>query len=160
DGAPAGARCYASDASHFSVARSAKVIGVRADHVVAIPTTGRGRMEARALADQVGRDRRAGLHPFAVTATVGTTRTGAIDAVRELGAVCERERLWLHVDACYGGAAALLPELASHFLGVERADSIAVDPHKWFFIPVTAALLLTKEGGFPHQVFDAAGSSY
>lgn len=160
DGIQAGARCYASDASHFSVARSAKVAGVRAADVVSIPTVGRGTMDARALGDQITRDRRAGHQPFAVVATVGTTGTGAIDPVSEIAELCAREKVWLHVDACYGGGLALLPELEPHLSGVEKADSIAVDPHKWFFIPVTAGLLLIQDPKFAHDLFDTGSGSY
>ena len=102
-------------------------------------------MIPEALAERIQQDRRDGAIPVAAIATAGTTGTGAIDPLAEIAAICSREQVWFHVDACYGGAAILSESLRSRLDGIECADSIAVDPHKWFFIPVTAALLLTRE---------------
>jgi len=135
---------YTSEVSHFSVARSARAIGIGDRNIVAIPALGRGVMDAGALAEQIQRDRAAGKCPFVVAATMGTTGTGVLDPLAAIAEVCARERLWLHVDACYGGAALLLDEWKPRFAGIERADSIAVDPHKWFYMPMTAALVLTR----------------
>lgn len=157
---PARPVLYASEVSHFSVARSAFVAGLPASSVVAIPTTGRGALDVGALEQQVARDRRDGKQPFCVVATAGTTGTGAIDPLDAVAALCQRGGLWFHVDACYGGAALLLPELASRFRGIERADSLAVDPHKWFFIPLTAALLLTRHRDLEEKSFETAAASY
>jgi aromatic-L-amino-acid decarboxylase len=151
---------YTSQAAHFSVLRSAVTLGLGHDGVVAVPGTGRGELDVTALAERVDRDRREGGAPFAVVATAGTTGTGAIDPLASIAELCEREGLWLHVDACYGGAAVLLDELRARFDGIERADSIAVDPHKWFFIPITAALLLTRDAGLERDTFAVGDTSY
>src|SRR5206468_1174743 len=104
--------------------------------------------------------RRAGKTPLAAVATAGTTGTGAVDPIAAVADLCAAENVWLHVDGCYGGAAALVPELHGLLAGVGRAQSIAVDPHKWFFIPVTAALLLVAEPGLAARCFDTAHGSY
>jgi aromatic-L-amino-acid decarboxylase len=155
-----GLRVYASDAAHFSVARSAAVAGLGAEDVVLLPTAGRGELDLGVLAETIRRDRRDGKRPLAVVATLGTTGTGAVDCIAEAAELCETEGVWLHIDACYGGAVALLPELRGLVAGAGRAQSIAVDPHKWFFIPVTAALLLVREAGLAARCFDTAQGSY
>jgi aromatic-L-amino-acid decarboxylase len=128
--------------------------------VVTLDGSGRGEIDVGALEQRIDRDRRDGGLPFAVVATAGTTGTGAIDPLAPLADLCERQGLWLHVDACYGGAAVLLEELQARFDGIERADSIAVDPHKWFFIPVTAALLLTRDVVHERDTFAVGDTSY
>ena len=155
-----GLRVYTSDAAHFSVSRTAFVAGIAADDVVSLPTIGRGDLDVQWLADAVRRDRHDGRMPLAVVATAGTTGTGAVDPIGAVADFCAAEGLWLHVDACYGGAIALVPELRDLLAGIERADSIAVDPHKWFFVPVTAALLLVREAGLSARCFDTAHGSY
>jgi aromatic-L-amino-acid decarboxylase len=108
----------------------------------------------------VREDRERGRQPFVVVANLGTTGTGAIDPLAEVADICRREALWLHVDACYGGAALLLSELRERFAGIERADSVAIDPHKWFFVPIAAGLLLTAQPHWGERAFAAAASSY
>jgi aromatic-L-amino-acid/L-tryptophan decarboxylase len=153
-------RIYTSEAAHFSVARSAFICGIPHSCVVAIPTRGRGEMIPESLAEHIHRDRGEGAVPVAVVATAGTTGTGAIDPLNVIADVCAREELWYHIDACYGGAAILSDQLRSRLSGIERADSIAVDPHKWFFIPVTAALLLTRGNQEARQAFATQAGSY
>jgi aromatic-L-amino-acid decarboxylase len=155
-----GLRVYTSDAAHFSVARSAYVAGVGEEDVVSLPAVGRGGLDVRLLAETIRRDRRDGKTPLAVVATAGTTGTGAVDPIAEVAGLCASEDVWLHVDGCYGGAVALVPELRHLLAGAGRAQSIAVDPHKWFFIPVTAALLLVREAGLAARCFDTAQGSY
>jgi aromatic-L-amino-acid decarboxylase len=155
-----GLRIYTSEAAHFSVARSALVVGIGEEDIVSLPTSGRGELAVGLLAETVRRDWREGKTPLAVVATAGTTGTGAIDPIAEIADLCTAENLWLHIDACYGGAIALVPELRNLLAGAERAQSIAVDPHKWFFIPVTAALLLVREAGLAARFFDTAHGSY
>src|SRR5205814_9948737 len=93
------------------------------------------RMHADGLRDAIVEDRRAGLLPIAVVATVGTTSTTSVDPVPAIAEICQRERLWLHVDAAYAGIAALLPSHARILDGADRADSFVVNPHKWLFTP-------------------------
>jgi aromatic-L-amino-acid decarboxylase len=155
-----GLRIYTSTAAHFSVARSAFVAGIDENDIVLLPTSGRGELDADLLADTIRRDRRDGKMPLAVVATIGTTGTGAVDPISRIADLCASENVWLHIDACYGGAIALLPEMRELLSGINRAQSIAVDPHKWFFIPVTAALLLVREAGLAAKVFDTSHGSY
>ena len=158
--AQSGLRLYTSEAAHFSVTRAAAVAGIAAEDVVSMPVSGRGVMDVNALAERLRCDRDQGKRPFAVVATAGTTGTGAIDPLAEIASLCRDERIWLHVDACYGGAAMLLEPMRARFAGIEQADSIAIDPHKWFFIPVTAALLLTAHADVARRAFTTAGGSY
>ena len=151
-GAP---RLYVSDVGHFCNARAAEVIGVGRSGVVRVPSRGRGAIDVEELEGRIERDRLAGDLPFAVVASAGTTGTGALDDLGALADLCARRRLWLHVDACYGGGALLLRPPPPELEGIGRADSIAVDPHKWFFIPMTAGLLLTRHPGVAVEAFDA-----
>ena len=161
-GGPAlpGLRLYTSEAAHFSVARTAIVAGIAEDDVISIPVSGRGMMDTGALRLRIQQDRAQGKKPFCVVGTAGTTGTGAIDPLREVSALCREEKIWLHVDACYGGAAILLESMKARMTGIELADSIAIDPHKWFFIPVTAALLLTVHGDLARKAFATTAGSY
>jgi len=101
-------------------------------------------MNPAALADAIAADRAAGILPIAVVATVGTTSTTSIDPVPAIADVCEREGLWLHVDAAYGGVAAMLPSHAHVLAGAGRADSLVVNPHKWLFTPVDLSALYCR----------------
>jgi len=159
--APApGLRIYTSEAAHFSVARTAIVAGIGEDDIVSLPTAGRGELVVELLAKAVRRDRRDRKTPLAVVATAGTTGTGAVDPLADIVEICQTENLWMHIDGCYGGALALLPEWRDCLSAAGRAQSIAVDPQKWFFIPVTAALLLCREAGLAARIFDTAQGSY
>jgi len=149
---------YTSSATHFSGARAGTVAGIGRDGVRFVPTRGRGEMSVEALRTMIREDRAAGRLPFAILATAGTTGTGAFDPIEQLADLAEEESLWLHVDACYGGAAALLDDLRHRFRGVERAQSIAVDPHKWFFMPMSCSLLLTRDHLGAGNPFDVRGS--
>jgi aromatic-L-amino-acid/L-tryptophan decarboxylase len=153
-------RIYASEATHFTVARAAKEIGVGERNVVCVPGVGRGSIDEESLEEHIRADRRKGNLPFAVVATIGTTGTGAVDPVRAIGEICQKEKLWLHVDACYGGAARLVPELRYLFEGIERADSISIDAHKWFFVPISAGLLLTCHRDLECRIFGLSSGSY
>jgi glutamate/tyrosine decarboxylase-like PLP-dependent enzyme len=153
-------RIYASEATHFTVARAAKEIGVGERNVVCAPCLGRGSIDVQGLEEQIRVDRRKGNLPFAVVATIGTTGTGAVDPVGPIAELCEKEKLWLHVDACYGGAARLVPALESLFGGIEAADSISIDAHKWFFVPISAGLLLTRHRDLECRVFGLDSGSY
>ena len=135
------------------MARTAHVLGIGEDNVVAIPTLGRGTIDTSALAAHIASDRKNGATPFAVVATIGTTGTGAIDDVQAVAEICRKEELWLHVDACYGGAAALLEERRRDFEDLAAADSVAVDPHKWFFLPIAAGMVLTRHPNIEHETF-------
>ena len=137
-------RMYASEEAHSSVEKAGIVLGLGQDGCRKIPTDGDLRLDVEALHRAIVEDRAAGLTPFAVTATVGTTSTTSIDPVPAIAEVCAREGLWLHVDAAYGGSAALAPEMRHVLAGVERADSLVVNPHKWMFVPLDLSALFTR----------------
>jgi len=128
-------RVYCSDQTHSSIDKAVITIGLGHESLRKIPSDDRYQMRADALAAAIGEDRAAGVQPLAVVATVGTTSTTSIDPVPAIAELCARERLWLHVDAAYGGVAAMLPSHAHVLAGVDRADSVVVNPHKWLFTP-------------------------
>ena len=127
---------YCSDQTHSSIDKAMIAIGLGHESLRRIPTDDAFKMRIDALEDQIARDRADGVRPIAVVATVGTTSTTSIDPVAAIADVCERERMWLHVDAAYGGVAAMLPSHRQVLAGADRADSIVVNPHKWLFTPV------------------------
>jgi aromatic-L-amino-acid decarboxylase len=149
---------YQSDVTHFCNDRAVLVMGIGKKGLIRIPSNGRGTIDVDHLVQRIESDRKAGKLPFAVVANGGTTGTGAIDDVDALADVCQQQGLWLHVDACYGGGALLLEPSLPEFRGIERADSVAIDPHKWFFIPMTAGLLLTRHPDLEIDAFDIAAS--
>ncbi len=137
-------RLYCSEEAHSSIEKAAIVTGAGTEGVRRIPVDDAWRMIPGELARAIREDREAGWLPFCVVATLGTTSSTSVDPVAEIAAICGREGLWLHVDAAYAGAAALLPEKRPLFAGWERADSIVVNPHKWMFTPFDASLLLWR----------------
>lgn len=137
-------RLYTSSEAHSSVEKAALTLGLGHAGVRKIPMDDGLRMDPAALARAVAEDREAGWIPMAVSATVGTTGTNAVDPVAALADVCEREKIWLHVDAAYGGALALLPEFAWIMEGCDRADSFVMNPHKWLFVPIDCSALYTR----------------
>ncbi|MFI1437765.1 lysine decarboxylase DesA [Streptomyces fructofermentans] len=138
-------RIFASEVSHFSVRKSAKLLGLSADSVVSIPVGQDKRMQTVALAHELERCRRDGLVPMAVVATAGTTDFGSIDPLPEIAELCEQFGTWMHVDAAYG--CGLLASLRNRdrIDGIERADSVTVDYHKSFFQPVSSSALLVRD---------------
>ena len=137
-------RYYASEEAHSSVEKAGIVLGAGRDGCVRVPTDGEYRMDVDALTDAIRADRAAGRVPFAVVATAGTTSTTSVDPVPDIARVCAAEGLWLHVDAAYAGAAAVVPELRWVLAGCEDADSIVVNPHKWLFTPIDCSVLWTR----------------
>ena len=128
-------RVYCSDQTHSSIDKAVIAIGLGHESLRKIPTDDRFCMRTDALRAAIAEDRAAGIRPIAIVPTVGTTSTTSIDPVAEVADICERERLWMHVDAAYGGVAAMLPSHAHILHGAERADSLVVNPHKWLFTP-------------------------
>ncbi|MGE5243631.1 MAG: pyridoxal phosphate-dependent decarboxylase family protein [Betaproteobacteria bacterium] len=128
-------RVYCSEQTHSSIDKSVIAIGLGHESLRKVPVDDAFRMRVDALAAAVAEDRAAGLLPIAVVATVGTTSTTSVDPVAAIADICAREKLWLHVDAAYGGVAAMLPEHRYVLDGAERADSFVVNPHKWLFTP-------------------------
>jgi aromatic-L-amino-acid decarboxylase len=128
-------RVYCSDQTHSSIDKAVIAIGLGHESLRKIPSDDNFSMRIDALRAAIKEDRAAGLLPIAVVATVGTTSTTSIDPVPQVAEICERERLWMHVDAAYGGVAAMLPSHAHVLAGAARADSLVVNPHKWLFTP-------------------------
>ncbi|MDT0446520.1 pyridoxal phosphate-dependent decarboxylase family protein [Streptomyces johnsoniae] len=139
------ARLYCSSQAHPSIARAAHIIGLRRDQVVALTPGPGGGLDPRAVRARATADLAAALRPFAVVATVGTTGTGAVDPLPELAVVCREFRLWLHADGAHGAAAALTARGRSACRGLETADSLTIDPHKWLFQPYEAGCLLVRD---------------
>jgi glutamate/tyrosine decarboxylase-like PLP-dependent enzyme len=137
---------YVTEQRHGSVDRAAKVIGLRPDQVRPVPADAGFRLLPDALAEAVRRDRLAGRLPWAAVANAGATNTGAVDPLELLARVCRSERLWYHVDAAYGWPAALSPTEGRALAGIGQADSVTLDPHKWFAQPFEAGCLLMRDG--------------
>jgi aromatic-L-amino-acid decarboxylase len=143
--AGAGMAIYATTETHVVTDRAADMLGLGTGAVRRLAVDGDLRMRPQALLEQVRADRRAGLRPMAVVATAGTTSTGAIDPLEQIAEICEQERLWLHVDAAYGGPAVLADDLRPLLAGIERADSIAFDPHKWLYIAQSCGCVIARD---------------
>jgi glutamate/tyrosine decarboxylase-like PLP-dependent enzyme len=140
---------YCSDQTHSSITRGVRAMG--ADHLRVLPTGDDLKLRPDALRDAIAADRAAGIEPRVVVATAGTTNTGAIDPLNELADLCAAEGLWLHVDGAYGAPVALTVAGRAQLAGLERADSIVADPHKWLFQPYDiACLFVTRPGALEH----------
>jgi aromatic-L-amino-acid decarboxylase len=137
-------RVYLSDQAHSSVDKGAITLGLGHENCVRIPTDAAFRMRPDALKEAIALDRAAGRLPLAVVATVGTTSTASVDPVAAIADICAESGAWLHVDASYAGTAAVVPEHRSIFDGVDRADSLVVNPHKWMFTPVDISAMYTR----------------
>jgi aromatic-L-amino-acid decarboxylase len=129
------------------------VLGLGEGNVVRLPTDEAFRLNVAELRAAVRDDRRRGRHPLAVVATVGTTSSASVDPIREIADVCAAERMWLHVDAAYGGAMGVLPEGRHLMEGVALADSVVVNPHKWMFVPLDFSALYTRRPDALRTVF-------
>jgi aromatic-L-amino-acid decarboxylase len=129
------------------------IIGLRPEQVRHLPTGSDGRLDLRTLAEAVAEDRRAGRLPWAVVANAGSTNTGGVDPLAGLADFCQRECLWLHGDAAYGWPAVLTAQGKALLAGIERADSITLDPHKWFGQTFDAGCVLVREGRLLGETF-------
>jgi glutamate/tyrosine decarboxylase-like PLP-dependent enzyme len=136
---------YLTDQAHSSVIRAAWMAGLSRAHVRVLPSDGEFRMDPTELAAAIAADRADGLIPMAVVASAATTNTGAVDPLGAIADVCARERVWFHVDAAYGGFAILTQYGARQFAGIERADSVTLDPHKWLFVPFECGGLIVRD---------------
>jgi aromatic-L-amino-acid/L-tryptophan decarboxylase len=144
---------YMSDQAHSSLARTARAMGLRSEQVRVLPADDRWRLSPETVVAAVRADRRTGLIPFALCASAGSTNTGAVDPLDGLADVCAGEGLWLHVDAAYGGFAALTAKGRSVLAGIDRADSVTLDPHKWLFQPMECGSVLIRDGARLERTF-------
>ena len=142
---PERASVYMSNQSHSALVRAARIIGVRPECIRMIPTDGHFRMDMDALVETVAEDRAAGLSPIAVCANAGAASSGAVDPLEAMADYCETQDIWLHVDAAHGGFAIVTEEGKRLLRGIERADSISLDAHKWFFQPYEVGGLMVKD---------------
>ncbi len=147
---------YVSTEAHHSFLKAARLSGLGTEAVREVRVDSSLRMSPGDLAAQIEKDREAGCSPFLVVATVGSTGAGAIDPVDELAQVADEAGLWLHVDAAWGGGAALVPELRPVLAGTARADSITFDAHKWLSVPMGAGIYLTRHPGILERTFRVA----
>jgi glutamate/tyrosine decarboxylase-like PLP-dependent enzyme len=147
---------YVSPESHHSFLKAARLTGLGTSAVREVPTNGDFVMDPEALRAAVRRDRAEGRLPFFVAATLGTTGAGLIDPIAAIAGVGRDEHLWVHADAAWGGAVALVPELRAHLEGIELADSITVDAHKWLSVPMAAGMFFTRHRSLLETTFAVA----
>ena len=142
---PDRASVYMSDQSHSAFVRAARIIGVRPEYIRFIPTDQHFRLDMDALAETVAEDRSVGISPIAVCANAGSSSSGAVDPMESMADYCEAQEIWFHVDAAHGGFAIVTEEGKRLLRGIERADSIVLDAHKWFFQPYEVGGLMVKD---------------
>src|SRR5947207_7368726 len=146
-------RVYCSEHAHSSIDKAALALGFGARGIVHIASDEQFRMRPDALEGAIARDRAEGALPCFVVATTGTTSTGAVDPVRAVGEIARREKIWLHVDSAYAGSATICPEFRWIWDGLEYADSIVVNPHKWLFTPIDCSVLYTRKPDVLRETF-------
>lgn len=144
---------YCSEHAHSSIDKAVVTLGIGLDQLRRIPADDQFQLDVPALEETLERDRRAGCRPVCTIATVGTTSITSIDPVEKIAEICKRERMWLHVDAAYAGSAAICPEFRTMMPGLERADSIVFNPHKWLFTPVDCSVLLVRDPELIKEAF-------
>lgn len=144
---------YASAGAHSCIAQAMDIAGLGADALRIVPVNEQFRMDATALTHAIATDRSAGLMPFFVAGTAGTVDTGAVDNLVALAEIAAQEKLWFHVDGAYGALAMLSPKIKAHLAGIERADSIAFDFHKWGQVPYDAGFVLVRDGELHRNTF-------
>jgi aromatic-L-amino-acid decarboxylase len=145
---------YVSTQAHYSLDKTADMLGIGLDGRRAVECDAGARMIPGALERRIAADRAAGMRPFCVVGIAGTTTSGAIDPLADLAAVCARHGLWYHVDAAWGGAVRLSRAHRGLIDGIERADSVTLDPHKWFSVPYAAGAVLTRDGAALRRTFE------
>ena len=150
---PDRAVAYMSDQSHSAQIRAARIVGIAPDRIRVLAADASGRIDPGAVAAAIAEDRSAGCTPMVVCANAGTAAAGAVDPLPELAEVCAAEGVWFHIDAAYGGFAVLAPRGAAELEGMERADSLNIDPHKWLFQPYEAGCILVRDAETLERAF-------
>lgn len=135
---------YLSDQAHSSNIKAIRVLGFKKDQIRIIPTDNEFKFSLNKLKNEIAKDRIKGLQPFCLIATAGTTNTGTVDPLSELSAICKKEDIWFHIDGAYGGFAILSDKGKLLLKGIEKADSVTIDPHKWFYQPYEIGCLLVR----------------
>ena len=159
-GLPASPRIYVSTETHHSFLKAAKMAGLGLGAVVEVPVTAELKLDCSKLEQQIAADKRAGLIPFLIVGTLGSTSAGVVDDLAAIANVAKRHRAWFHVDAAWGGAACLLPECADLFSGCESADSLTLDAHKWLNVPMTAGMFFCRRERALEKAFRVIPSPY
>lgn len=136
---------YTSEERHISIDKSADSIGIGRGGVRIIPTDDQFVIRLDLLEEAIAKDKRDGVQPFCITAMGGSTNTGVVDPISKLRVICDREKMWLHVDAAYGGGMLISQKFPGVLDGIQLADSVTIDPHKWFFAPLDAGAVLVKD---------------
>ena len=144
---------YQSEEAHSSVAKAVTTLGLGLESLRSVPTDSAFRMDIDALEKMIAEDKNAGARPLAIVATVGTTSTTAVDPLEKIATIAAREKIWLHVDTAYAGAAAILPERRDILKGAEGAHSIVMNPHKWLFTPMDCSILYTSRPDLLKRAF-------
>ena len=152
-GNPARPVVYMSNQSHSAQIRAAHIMGITPDRIRVLPSDTSGRIVPAEVGEAIAADRAAGCTPTIVCANAGTPTRGAVDPLSALADICAAERVWFHVDAAYGGFAVLTPRGAAALEGIDRADSINADPHKWLFQPYEAGCVLVRDAGTLERAF-------
>src|ERR1044071_8408345 len=151
---------YASEEVHLSIAKGADILGFGRDQVRMIACDERQRMRVDLLRQKIEADRREGLRPFCVVGSAGTVNTGAVDPLSDLADVADEFDLWFHVDGAYGAPGSLDASKKHLFAGLERADSVSLDPHKWLYVPVDAGCLLFRDDAAARAAFSTEDADY
>ena len=146
-------KLYCSEHAHSSIDKSVLTLGIGLEGIRKIPVDNEFKMIPEKLAEAITEDKKNGWLPFCVVATIGTTSTTSIDPVNEIAEICRKEKIWLHVDAAHAGVTAMLPEMKNIFAGVQFADSLVVNPHKWMFVPIDLSVLFTKHPDILKRAF-------
>jgi aromatic-L-amino-acid decarboxylase len=144
---------YASEQAHSSVQKAVELLGLGSEALRTVPVDSQFRIDLDALAGAIAADREAGLRPFCVVGAAGTTNTGAVDDLEALADLCQQEDLWLHVDGAFGAWAAIAPRARALVKGMERADSLATDLHKWMYMPYEIGCVLVRSEEAHRQAF-------
>jgi len=144
---------YTSAHGHSCIEKTVSALGIGSQNLRIIPVDSQYRMDLTKLREAIAADRAAGLHPVCVAASAGTTNTGAIDQLDEIADLCEAEKMWFHIDGAYGGFGILAEQTEGLYKGMNRADSIAVDPHKWLYIPVECGCAIVRHADAMRATF-------